>query len=88
MLRRPFPPALLVYVMATPMAWPLRFRPRQSVAALNVAGLTPTGGIRIERVGRTVAVMRECRLTQANWMKDGLIYSVVGSSPSRDYLSR
>ena len=57
-LRRPFPSVLLVYVMATPMAWPLRFQPGQNVAALIVAGLASTGGTRIERVGRTVAVMR------------------------------
>jgi hypothetical protein len=51
--------------MATPMAWPLGFQLHQSVAALIVAGLISTGGTRIERVGRTVAVMREGRLAQA-----------------------
>jgi anti-sigma factor RsiW len=49
-----------------------------SIYIMTAAGLSPRGGIDIERVGRTVAVMREGRLAQASWMKDGLIYSVVG----------
>jgi len=73
--------------MATPMAWPLRFQPSQNVAALIVAGLASTGGTRIERVGRTVAVMRKGRLTQASWMKDGLIYSVVGELSESELLA-
>jgi len=58
-----------------------------SIYVMTAAGLSPTGGIDIERVGRTVAVMRKGRLTQASWMKDGLIYSVVGELSESELLA-
>ena len=49
-----------------------------SIYVMTAAGLSPTGGAEIEHIGRTVVVIREGRLTQASWTKDGLLYSVVG----------
>src|SRR6516165_4142074 len=51
-----------------------------SIYVMTSGGPSPTRGTRIEHVGRTVVVIREGRLTQASWTKDGLIYSVVGEA--------
>jgi anti-sigma factor RsiW len=49
-----------------------------SIYVMTADGLNPTGGTRIERVGRTLGITREGHLTQASWSENGLIYSVVG----------
>jgi anti-sigma factor RsiW len=49
-----------------------------SIYVMTANGLSLTGRIRTERIGRTLAVTREGRLTQASWIEGGLIYSVVG----------
>ena len=49
-----------------------------SIYVMTANGLSLTGRIRSERIGRTLAVTGEGHLTQASWIEDGLIYSVVG----------
>ena len=49
-----------------------------SIYVMTADGLSPTGRTRVERVGRTLIVMREGHLSQVSWIEDGLIYSVVG----------
>jgi anti-sigma factor RsiW len=49
-----------------------------SIYVMTANGLSPTGRTRTERIGRTLLVTREGHLTQASWIEDGLIYSVVG----------
>jgi anti-sigma factor RsiW len=49
-----------------------------SIYVMSADGLSPTGSTRIERVGRTLVITREGRLTQASWIEDGLMYSVAG----------
>ena len=49
-----------------------------SIYIMASDGLSPTGDLRIEHVGRTLLFTRDGHLTQASWIKDGLIYSVVG----------
>jgi anti-sigma factor RsiW len=50
-----------------------------SIYVMTANGLSLTGRTRTERIGRTLAVTREGHLTQASWIEDGLIYSVVGA---------
>ena len=49
-----------------------------SIYIMTANGLALTGGIQTQRIGRTLAVTREDGLTQASWIENGLIYSVVG----------
>ena len=49
-----------------------------SIYVMTANGLSLTGRTRTEHIGRTLAVTREGHLTQASWIGDGLIYSVVG----------
>jgi anti-sigma factor RsiW len=49
-----------------------------SIYVMTANGLRPTGRILTDGIGRTLAVTREGQLTQASWIEDGLIYSVVG----------
>jgi anti-sigma factor RsiW len=46
-----------------------------SIYIMSADGLRPTGGIQIERAGRTLLFTREDRLTQASWIENRLIYS-------------
>jgi anti-sigma factor RsiW len=49
-----------------------------SIYVMTATGLSLTGRVRTERIGRSLAIKREGDLTQASWSEDGLIYSVVG----------
>jgi anti-sigma factor RsiW len=58
-----------------------------SIYVMTANGLALTGRTRTERIGRTLAVTREGRLTQASWIEDGLIYSVVGELSEPELLA-
>jgi anti-sigma factor RsiW len=49
-----------------------------SIYIMTADGLTPTDGRRVEHDGRTLTLIREGHLSQATWMENGLLYSVVG----------
>ena len=49
-----------------------------SIYVMTSDGLRPTGSARIEHVARTLLLTREGHLSQASWIENGLIYSVVG----------
>jgi anti-sigma factor RsiW len=49
-----------------------------SVYVMTATGLSLSGRVSMEYLGRRLAITREGDITQASWAKDGLIYSVVG----------
>jgi anti-sigma factor RsiW len=58
-----------------------------SIYVMTANGLSPTGRILTGGIGRTLAVTREGQLTQASWIEDGLIYSVVGELSEPELLA-
>jgi anti-sigma factor RsiW len=58
-----------------------------SIYVMTANGLSPTGRILTDGIGRTLAVTREGQLTQASWIEDGLIYSVVGELSEPELLA-
>jgi anti-sigma factor RsiW len=52
-----------------------------SIYIMSADGLSLTGNNRIERAGRTLTLTQEGRLSQASWIENGLIYSIVGELP-------
>jgi anti-sigma factor RsiW len=57
-----------------------------SIYIVSATGLSLTGGIRTDHVGRTLAVTQDGHLTQVSWIEDGLIYAVVGELSERALL--
>jgi len=49
-----------------------------SIYVMTATGLSLTGRVRTEHLGRNLAIKREGDITQASWSEGGLIYSVVG----------
>jgi anti-sigma factor RsiW len=58
-----------------------------SIYMMTGNGLSLTGRTRTERIGRTLLVTQEGHLTQASWIEDGLIYSVVGELSEPELLA-
>jgi anti-sigma factor RsiW len=58
-----------------------------SIYVMTANGLSLTGRIRTDGIGRTLALTREGQLTQASWIEDGLIYSVVGELSEPELLA-
>jgi anti-sigma factor RsiW len=58
-----------------------------SIYVMTANGLSSTGRILTDGIGRTLAVTREGQLTQASWIEDGLIYSVVGELSEPELLA-
>jgi anti-sigma factor RsiW len=58
-----------------------------SIYVMTANGLGLTGLTRTERIGRTLLVTQEGHFTQASWIEDGLIYSVVGELSEPELLA-